>query len=208
MLIEWIGGFLYQGVFALFAALLLLCSFTVVLSRQPVKGALALVAAFFCSAVLWLMLQAEFLALALIFVYVGAVMTLFLYVVMMLNVDYVGEQRLQLLPLATVIVVAVMAGILGALQGLDLPSMAGAFWHDESVNPVVGNTLAMGRVLYTDYVLAFEAAGLLLLVAMIAAITVAFRGRRQSTKAQKPSAQVGVEAKRRLRVVDLKRGET
>lgn len=187
-------------VFYGFAGLLLLASVSVIALRNPVQSALSLVLCFFASAILWLLLHAEFLALILILVYVGAVMTLFLFVIMMLDLDKVAMLRAfaKYLPFA-LIVAAVLAGILIFVL---LPSHTVA----EPVRNVAANhsnTKELGLVLYTQYVYAFELAAVLLLIAIIAAISLAFRGRQPGSKTQDPARQIQVKKHERVRLVKM-----
>ena len=189
----------YSIIFYVFVALLLASALMVVLSDSPVKSVMTLVLAFFASAVLWMMMSAEFLSLALIFVYVGAVMTLFLYVVMMLNVNKIPGRKWRLMPLGVIIVGVVMIAIIASIKA------AGLAPTDLADATTVNNTAVIGHVLYTQYVLAFEAVALVLLVAMISAIAIVFRGRRMSTKTQSMRDQVQADADRRVKLVDLKK---
>jgi NADH-quinone oxidoreductase subunit J len=192
----------YQIVFYLFTLMLLGSAAMVVFLRNPVRCVLFLVLAFFCSAVLWMLLQAEFLSLVLIFVYVGAVMTLFLFVVMMLNIDLapLKEKFVRYLPLG-LIVFALMVGLmLFVLNGKQFISATMVTPHDSTYN----NTAAIGVELFTHYIYEFEIAGLILLVAMIAAISLAFYGRKPGTKAQKVSQQLEAQKNTRLRIIKMK----
>ncbi|MBA1148550.1 NADH-quinone oxidoreductase subunit J [Ectothiorhodospiraceae bacterium WFHF3C12] len=190
-------------IFYVFAAVLLFSATMVITARNPVHAALFLVLTFFNSAALWLMAEAEFLGIALVLVYVGAVMVLFLFVVMMLdiNVAPLREGFARYLPLGIlvgVVMVAEMALVVGAEQldvGLTLTG-GGAADTGES------NTRLIGSVLYTVYVYPFEIASLVLLVAIIAAIMLTLR-RRPGTKHQDISQQVRVRKADRLRMVDL-----
>lgn len=170
----------------------------VVLANYPVRSALWLVLTFFATAVLWMMLQAEFLALALIFVYVGAVMTLFLFVVMMLNVGpEQSTKNRMVLPFAavgSVLLFALILLVIGPHRLNAAPSL---------INRAAdySNVSAMGMVLYTHYLYAFEVAAVILLVAMIAAISLAFFGRKPGTRSQKIGAQHRVTKNERLRVI-------
>ncbi len=192
----------YQIVFYLFTLILFGSAAMVIFSRNPVRCALFLVLAFFCSAVLWMLLEAEFLSLVLIFVYVGAVMTLFLFVVMMLNIDLVAlkEGFVRYLPLG-LLVLAVMIGvmlyILNQRQFSDVSMIV-------SHGPHYSNVTAVGTELFTHYVFEFEIAGLILLVAMIAAISLAFYGRRPGTKAQKIAKQLQAQKSTGLRIIKMK----
>lgn len=192
----------YQIVFIIFTLALLACAVMVVFMRNPVRCALFLVAAFFCSAVLWMLLQAEFLSLVLIFVYVGAVMTLFLFVVMMLDIDLapLKEGFVRYLPLG-LIVFAFMVGImLFVLNGKQFSSATMVYQHGPNYN----NTAAIGVELFTHYLYEFEIAGLILLVAMVAAISLAFYGRKPGTKSQVISKQLTANKADGLRVIKMK----
>jgi NADH-quinone oxidoreductase subunit J len=186
--------------FLLFGAVLLVSGVLVITARNPVHGVLFLVLAFFTAAGIWLLLRAEFLAIALVVVYVGAVMVLFLFVVMMLdiNLERVREGFWRNLPLALVVggimvieMVAVLANrIYGTRTVVQLPA-------DYS------NTKELGRVLYTQYAFAFEIAAVLLLVAIIAAIALTLR-RRKDSRGQDPSEQVKARREDRVRLVSMK----
>lgn len=194
---------IYQIVFYIFAIILIASAILVIMSKQPVRSVLYLVLCFVASSVLWMMLQSEFLSLVLIFVYVGAVMTLFLFVVMMLNLD-LSKQRekfIRFLPVGILAFVLLVAIMVYTIVPKHMP-MAGAHLVHYAVN--YSNTQQMGSLLYTDYLLPFEIAGLILLVAMIAAITLAFYGRKPGTKAQNMAEQHKVNAKDRIRVIDMK----
>jgi NADH-quinone oxidoreductase subunit J len=191
-----------QLVFYLFSAVLLLSGIMVITSRNPVHGVLFLVLAFFASAILWMLLEAEFLALTLIFVYVGAVMTLFLFVVMMLNIDLVPLRGsfVRYLPfgiLVMVLLAALMLLVVGpkhfGLAHYQAPPLAG---------PEQSNVQMLGDVLYTQYVYPFEIAAVLLLVAIIAAVGLAHRGPRKS-KVQRTNQQVSVRPEDRVRLIDM-----
>jgi len=189
-------------VFYAFAAVLIGAALGVITSRNPVHSALFLVLAFFTAAVQWLMLEAEFLAIALVLVYVGAVMVLFLFVVMMLdiNLDRLREGFWRYLPVASLmgVVMAVeLALVLTRPAFLTLPGPA--------PKPSVGgysNTEAIGRLLYTQYVYPFELASVVLLVAIVAAIALTMR-RRKNTKYQNPATQVRVRRQDRVRIVSM-----
>ncbi|HEX4764520.1 MAG TPA: NADH-quinone oxidoreductase subunit J [Usitatibacter sp.] len=182
-----------------FAIVLIASSLAVILVRNPVHAALFLVLAFVQAAGLWMLLYAEFLALTLVLVYVGAVMVLFLFVVMMLdiNLDVLREGFWGNLPLAAVI------GILMAGE-MVLLLMRG-FGGETVVSPGAppkgfSNTKALGQVIYTDYVFAFEVAAVILLVAIVAAIAITLRTRKE-TKYQDPSTQLNVRAGDRLKII-------
>ncbi len=188
--------------FYVFSAILVFAAFRVITVRNPVHAALYLVLAFFNSAVLWLLLEAEFLAIVLVLVYVGAVMVLFLFVVMMLdvNVEPLREGFTRYLPLA-IFVGIIIALEMGAIVASDF------FDSDHFIEPApppadYSKTAALGDVLYTDFVYPFEIAAAILLVAIVAAITLTLR-RRPGTKRQDPAAQVRVRREDRVKLVDV-----
>ncbi|MCP1674738.1 NADH-quinone oxidoreductase subunit J [Natronocella acetinitrilica] len=192
-----------QLVFYVFAAVLLFSATMVIAVRNPVHAALFLVLAFFNSAVLWIMAGAEFLGIVLVLVYVGAVMVLFLFVVMMLDINiaklregfikhlYIG------IPVAGVMVLQMLLVIgSGAFAPASMP---------EATMPIpegAANTPLLGSVLYTVYVLQFELAAVILLVAIIAAVMLTLR-RREGTRHQDPAKQVRVKREDRVRLVDI-----
>lgn len=174
----------------------------VILVRNPVKGALFLVLAFFCSSVLWMLMQAEFLSLALIFVYVGAVMTLFLFVVMMLNLDLssLREGFVRYLPFG-LIVMALLVGLMLFVIG---PKHFDSSYATLKIQPSdYSNTKELGNVLYTEYLYPFEIAAVILLVAIVSAISLAFRPKRER-KSQNIAAQINVRAEDRVKLVNMK----
>jgi NADH-quinone oxidoreductase subunit J len=189
------------AVFYAFAAILLVAALRVITARNPVHAALFLVLSFVTAAGLWLLLRAEFLAIALVLVYVGAVMVLFLFVVMMLdiNLDRLREGFWAHLPLGIVvgllIVVEMGALVVLGFQRAQYPAPA---------DPGAGysNTRALGRLVYTDYVYPFELAAVVLLVAIIAAIALTMR-KRKDTKYQDPARQVVVRREERVRLVSM-----
>jgi len=186
--------------FYLFAAILVFAALRVVTTRNPVHAALWLVLAFFTAAAHWLMLRAEFLAIALVLVYVGAVMVLFLFVVMMLDVNFdsLRAQFRNYVPVAAAVGVLVLVEMALVLVGSYLrPATAAA-----PAPAAGGNTRALGLLLYTDYVYAFELAAVVLLVAIVAAIALTHR-RRRETRYQDPGEQVKVRASDRLRVLRM-----
>lgn len=188
-------------IFYFFASVLLLAAIMAVSSRHPVRCVLFLVLAFFASSVIWMMLQVEFLALVLIFVYVGAVMTLFLFVVMMLNLDLAPKRQkwIRYLPLGILAIVAFMVLIFQFINPHTFPAKDySAISYDNNYS----NVKDLGAVLYTQYVYPFELAAVLLLVAIVAAISLVFRG-RHGRKGQRINKQVAVQAKKRLRLVSL-----
>jgi NADH-quinone oxidoreductase subunit J len=190
------------AIFYFFAAILVFAGLRVITSRNPVHAALFLVLAFFTAAGLWMLLEAEFLAITLVLVYVGAVMVLFLFVVMMLdiNLDKLREGFWDYLPIAgfvSVLLMIEMALILGSRHfGLDVMATPEAQPADYS------NTKELGRLLYTDYVYAFELAAVILLVAIVAAIALTLR-RRKDSKYIDPAEQVKVKRNDRLRIVKM-----
>ena len=190
------------AIFYFFAAILVFAGLRVITARNPVHAALFLVLAFFTAAGLWMLLEAEFLAITLVLVYVGAVMVLFLFVVMMLdiNLDRLREGFWDYLPLAgfvAVLLMIEMSLILGSRHfGLDVMGVPAPHAADYS------NTRELGRLLYTDYVYAFELAAVILLVAIVAAIALTLR-RRKDSKYVDPAAQVRVKRGDRLRIVKM-----
>ena len=187
-------------VFYVLATILLVAAVRVITTRNPVHAALFLVLAFFTAAGIWLLLEAEFLAIALVLVYVGAVMVLFLFVVMMLdiNIDKLREGFWEYLP---------MAGFIGVLMAVEMALVLGGKYFGESnalAKPADdSNTAELGRVLYTDYLLPFELASVVLLVAIVAAITLTLRDRKDS-KSMNPAQQVLAKKADRLRIVKMK----
>ncbi len=183
------------------STLLLLAAGAVVTLRNPVHAAMSLVLTFFTSAMLWILLRAEFLGITLILVYVGAVMVLFLFVVMMLDINIapLREGFARYLPvgvLVAVIMAAQMIFVLGARHfGLDKFAAPPALVEGS-------NTEALGRLLYTEYVYPFEIAAVILLVAIVAAIALTHR-RREGMKTQDPSKQTQVKKGDRLRVIKM-----
>ena len=180
---------LLQVIFYVFAGLTVLSALMVITQNNPVRCVLFLVLAFFSSSILWILVNAEFLALILILVYVGAVMTLFLFVVMMLNIDIESMKThfLRHLPFG-LILVALLVGLLmvalpkdafntGVKQAVAKTQLLSTHpVGEQDVPPALSDTEALGMVLYTDYVFAFELAAVILLVAIIAAITLVHRG--------------------------------
>ena len=189
-------------IFYFFAIITVASATAVVTVKNPVHAALSLVLTFFTSAVIWMTLEAEFLAITLVLVYVGAVMVLFLFVVMMLdiNIARMREGFSRVLPLG-IIVAAIMLVLMWSVVTSDYFSIE-VLAKPESRAADYSNTKALGGVLYTDYVFAFEIAAVILLVAIIAAISLTMRKRPQ-TKYQKPSDQIKVRKADRLRIVKM-----
>ena len=190
--------------FFAFAGVTVAAALGVVVSKNPVHSALFLVLTFFSCSAIWLMLEAEFLAITLVLVYVGAVMVLFLFVVMMLdiNVAKMREGFVSYLPLGilfAVLMLAIMVYVVGPV-GPDVMATAAL---DNAVKHAAdySNTEALGEILYTDYVLAFEIAAIILLVAIIAAISLTLR-RRPTTKYQTPANQIKVKRNDRLKIIE------
>jgi NADH-quinone oxidoreductase subunit J len=185
-------------VFYSFGGVLLLSGLLVITARNPVHGVLFLVLAFFTAAALWLLLQAEFLAIALVVVYVGAVMVLFLFVVMMLdiNLERVREGFWRNLPIALVVG--------GVLVWEMITVLAFRIWGADPKPLPAGysNTKELGRVLYTQYAYAFEIAAVILLVAIVSAIALTLR-RRKDSRHQDPAAQVRARREERVRLVSM-----
>jgi NADH-quinone oxidoreductase subunit J len=197
------AAMLIQVLFHVFAAILVLGALGVIVARNPVYSALALVLCFITSAAIWLLVEAEFLAVVLVLVYVGAVMVLFLFVVMMIDIDLValreGFTRFAWLGWLTALaIIAEIVGVVWARGGLGVDASRGG----EPTSATYSNTLELGRVLYTRYAYPLELAAMLLLVAIIAAITLTLR-RRAGYKQQNIAAQVAVRAQDRLRLVKM-----
>jgi NADH-quinone oxidoreductase subunit J len=188
-------------VFYFLSAILVFASLRVVTSRNPVHAALYLVLAFFTASGVWMLLQAEFLAISLVLIYVGAVMVLFLFVVMMLdiNIDRLREGFWSYLPLGSIIALLMVA---------EMALVLGGSYFDlfENAVPQTGiaesNVQAIGRLMFTEYVYPFELASVILLVGIVAAVALTQREKRK-TKAVSPSRQVFVKAKDRIRVLQM-----
>jgi NADH-quinone oxidoreductase subunit J len=189
-------------IFYAFAAILVFAGLRVITTRNPVHAALWLVLSFFSAAGVWLLLQAEFLAIALMLVYVGAVMVLFLFVVMMLDVNFdkLRERFKSYIPVAATVGILVLVemtlvlvgGYLGGERTVAPPASAAGY----------SNTKTLGLQIYTDYAYPFEIAAMILLVAIIAAIALTHR-RRRETKHQNPAEQVRVRRDDRLRILNI-----
>jgi NADH-quinone oxidoreductase subunit J len=193
---------LHSILFYVFAAIMFGAALGVVFSRNPIHAVMFLVFTFFNAAVLWLLAEAEFLAIVLVLVYVGAVMVLFLFVVMMLEVDIEaakrGLTRYAPLGIGLALVMAIeLINVIWLRAKVD-PETTGFVPNPEGYS----NTEALGAVLYTEHVYAFEVAAVILLLAIIAAITLTMR-KRPGLKVQNISKQVAVRAKDRIRIVSM-----
>jgi NADH-quinone oxidoreductase subunit J len=187
--------------FYAFAGVLVMSAIGMITSRNPVHAAMYLVFAFFNSAIIWMLMEAEFLAIVLVLVYVGAVMVLFMFVVMMLDINLaqLREGFTRYAPLGAVIAIVVIAEIASVVVvrslGLGSVQSAGAV-------ATTSNTYDLGYLIYTKYLYPFELAAVLLLIAIVAAIVLTMR-RREGHKAQDISAQVAVRAKDRVRIIKM-----
>ncbi|MBI2726656.1 MAG: NADH-quinone oxidoreductase subunit J [Polaromonas sp.] len=194
------------GLFYVFSAILLFAAFRVITARNPVHAALFLVLAFFQASAVWILLKAEFLAITLVLVYVGAVMVLFLFVVMMLDINLDGVRKgfWKHFPLA---------GTVGAIIALEMsyvlmggfrdPPKAAAAATAGQIGAQVSNTKELGKLLYSEYLYPLEIAAVILLVAIIAAIALTLRERKDS-KYQNPSEQIRVKSTDRVSLVKMK----
>ncbi len=193
---------LHSILFYVFAGIMFGAALGVILSRNPVHSVMFLVFTFFNAAVLWLLAEAEFLAIVLVLVYVGAVMVLFLFVVMMLDVNIEAAKRglTRYAPLGIVLALIMAVQLINViwLRGQGEASALGFIETPEGYS----NTKALGSVLYTEHVYAFEIAAVILLLAIIAAITLTMR-KRPGLKVQNIAKQVAVRAKDRVRVVKM-----
>ena len=189
-------------VFYLFAGLTLAAAFLVIVVRNPVHAALSLILCFFSSAGLWLLLEAEFLAIVLVLVYVGAVMVLFMFVVMMLDINLAeirkGFLKYLALALAVVAPMILIIGTVASSSYFDMPKYNAAVKQVADHN----NTYEIGKELFTKYVWPFEIAAVILLVAIVAAIALTLRTSRQ-LKNPNVEHQLSVERDKRIRLVDM-----
>ena len=194
---------LFQSIlFYIFAAVLIGAAIGVVFSRNPVHAVMFLVLAFFQSAILWLLAEAEFLAIVLVLVYVGAVMVLFLFVVMMLDIK-VEVARRSLTRYAPLAIGVALLMAVEIVQLIWLRSQTDLVPNNFSAYPDgYSNTKALGSVLYTEHVYAFEIAAVILLLAIVAAITLTMR-KRPGLKVQNISKQVAVKSEDRLRIIKM-----
>ncbi len=192
-----------SALFFLFSSVLILTSLGIILSRNPVYSALFLVFSFLQSAMLWMLIEAEFLSMVLVLVYVGAVMVLFLFVVMMLDIDTEmlkkGFVKYSIIGISLSLLVVFEIINLILFRNEDSAISSSFKKHDADYS----NTQELGSVLYTEHVYAFELASIVLLLAIIAAITLTMR-RRPGLKNQIIANQVSVNAKDRLKLVDIK----
>src|SRR5262245_22391897 len=193
---------LVTGLFWLFAAILVISALGVIISRNPVHAALSLVVCFVSSAAIWLLIEAEFLAIVLVLVYVGAVMVLFLFVVMMLdvNIEELREGFARNAPLGALIALIMIVELAYVLWvrrlGLELPGAA------PQAAAGASDPAEIGAVLYTQYAYPFQLAAVVLLIAIVAAITLTMR-RRPGLKSQDIAGQVAVKAADRVRLVSM-----
>jgi len=192
-----------EFIFYFFAAILVLSALGVITARNPVHAALLLVLAFCTSAALWMQLQAEFLAITLVLVYVGAVMVLFLFVVMMLDINLarLREGFWSYLPLGAVVALLLVAEMVLVVLG----GRYAGFGDVPAPPPLPGgysNTKELGRLIYTEYVYPFELAAVLLLIAIVAAISLTMR-KRPGLKYQNVAKQVAVRREDRVRIVKV-----
>ena len=190
-------------IFYSFSSVLICSSLAVVLFRNPVYSAVSLILSFITSGFLWLLLEAEFLAIVLILVYVGAVMVLFLFVIMMLNINEEKEKSSfnSVAPFAVFIGLIIVAELITIIwinssQFSNAPAVI-------QPSSQMGNTLLLGTELFTNYILDFEIAGFILLLAIIVAISLTLRPRK-NLKTQVASEQINVDPKKRLKLIDLK----
>ncbi len=189
-------------VFWVFSLVLVGAAVGVITTKNPVQAALFLVLAFFNSAIIWMLMEAEFLSITLVLVYVGAVMVLFLFVVMMLDINTLPAREgfTRYLPLGALIVAAIVIQMIFLIrvrwfsaEDYPIPAARGADYS---------NTRELGLEMYTNYLFQFEVAAVILLVAIIAAIALTMR-RRPDTKYQRPAEQVSVKKEDRLRIVSM-----
>ena len=196
---------LLEIIFYIFASILICASLGVILFKNPVYSAVSLILAFITTGMLWLLLEAEFLAIVLVLVYVGAVMVLFLFVIMMLNIHQEEEKSgfTKIAPIAIFLGLVIAAELI-ALYWIQSDQFSGL----ESISNSslsVDNTLLLGTELFTRYILSFEIAGFILLLAIIVSISLTLRTRK-NVKKQIASDQIAADPKQRVRMVDIKRG--
>ena len=196
---------LLEIIFYIFASILICASLGVILFKNPVYSAVSLILAFITTGMLWLLLEAEFLAIVLVLVYVGAVMVLFLFVIMMLNIHQEEEKSdfTKIAPIAIFLGLVIAAELI-ALYWIQSDQFSGL----ESISNSslsVDNTLLLGTELFTKYILSFEIAGFILLLAIVVSISLTLRTRK-NVKKQIASDQIAADPKQRVRMVDIKRG--
>jgi NADH-quinone oxidoreductase subunit J len=187
------------GLFYVFSIVLLVAAFRVITARNPVHAALFLVLTFFQAAMIWMLLKAEFLSIILVLVYVGAVMVLFLFVVMMMdiNLENLRNGFWKHFPLAALVGVVIALEMAAVLMGVRVSDTAGS-----AVSSTESNTMQLGKLLYTQYIYPLEIAAAILLVAMFAAVALTLRTRKDS-KYVSPADQVHVKARDRMTVVKM-----
>ena len=192
-----------EVIFYSFSSVLICSSLAVVLFRNPVYSAVSLILSFITSGFLWLLLEAEFLAIVLILVYVGAVMVLFLFVIMMLNINEEKEKSSfnSVAPFAVFIGLIIVAELITIIW-INSSQFSNAPTVIQQTSQM-GNTLLLGTELFTNYILDFEVAGFILLLAIIVAISLTLRPRK-NLKTQVASEQINVDPKKRIKLIDLK----
>ena len=190
-------------IFYSFSSVLICSSLAVVLFRNPVYSAVSLILSFITSGFLWLLLEAEFLAIVLILIYVGAVMVLFLFVIMMLNINEEKEKS----PFNSIAPFAVFIGLIIVIELITIIWINSSQFSNSSTviqqSSQMGNTLLLGTELFTNYILDFEIAGFILLLAIIVAISLTLRPRK-NLKTQVTSEQINVDPKKRMKLIDMK----
>ena len=196
---------LLEVIFYAFASVLICASLGVILFKNPVYSAVSLILAFITTGLLWLLLEAEFLAIVLVLVYVGAVMVLFLFVIMMLNIHAEEERSgfTNIAPIAIFLGLVVAAELI-ALYWIQSDQFSGLESISDSALSV-DNTLLLGTEIFTNYIFSFEIAGFILLLAIIVSISLTLRARK-NVKKQVARDQISADPKQRLRMVDIKRG--
>ena len=184
------------------AVMILICVSVVAVRQHPFQQICALIATFVLMSILWLLMQAEFLGLLLIFVYVGAVMTLFLYIVMMINRDTLAHHQLSLFWLSYVGYIAIGAAALWAFHAWwPVDAVRHLSWPTAAVGQADFGLKSLGNLLFQEYWLVFECCAFLLLVVMMSCIMLVFRGSKPSRKKQKIASQISVTKAERLRLV-------
>ncbi len=194
---------LVQIIFYACSVLLIASALMVITSRNSVKAVMFLILTFFYAACIWMIMEAEFLAILLILVYVGAVMVLFLFVVMMLDIDFAELKQgfTRHFPIGIVVAGALLYFLFSQVGSTVFGPEA--FPIPEPRSADFSSVNQLGMLLYTEYFYAFEIAALILMVAMVAAISLAFRGKREGTKTQKPGEQVKIKKADRVRLVKM-----